>query len=187
LSDELPSQGLCPDCGAENAQTASRCWMCGRRAPLAEAPEHGDRLSDPASPSPDGSSLWVVHQTELALLVLVTVVTVGVWQYSVFYGLLMLLVIDLPLLMTVGAVMVRYAQHRSQVEQYADLPPGVERPLVTVRPMTGGEQMGLFLKWLLAMAGSLLLLAGLAFIVICVLLVSLITALAEICSSCGPQ
>lgn len=192
MTEQLPAQGRCPDCGAENALTATKCWMCGRTAWVASSSTTQLALASdiwqPETPADvrEEPSFWVKHESMLALSALVIVVTAGVWLYEGVLGFLMVILIDLPFLITISASLIREGRHRSQLNQLKDLPAGAPRPAVTVRPMTGGEKVGTFLKWLAVMAGSVIFMAGVAIIVIAVAFISMITALAQMCG-CTPK
>lgn len=166
MTERLPTQGCCPDCGAENALTATKCWMCGRTAWVAAAPASQPALATdiwlPQTPADvrQEPSFWVKYETTLALSALVVLVTAGVWLHEPALGILMVLLIDLPLLITISASL--------------------------LRPMTRGQKVGTFLKWLAVMAGSVIFMAAVAIVVMVVAFISMITALAQMCG-CVPK
>lgn len=96
---------------------------------------------------------------------------------------LLAFVVGFPLLITLGTAARREARFHRQLAagdvQSASGEGGAKSP--TKPPMSGGQQVSLFFKWMAFAAGSVLVTAALLVILVAVMVISLVTALLEAC------
>lgn len=190
--------GTCPECGAANPVTATRCWMCGRTAWTVATPGSVPAAPDKSTPVAPGATeeIWISEEQHPAQpglrdtqknrwLILGTTVLViaGVGWEAPGLATLLAVVVGFPLLITLATAARREARFHRQVAagriQSAASEGGPESP--TARPMSGGEQVGVFFKWMAFAAGSVLVTAALLVILVAVMVISLVTALLEAC------
>lgn len=173
--------------------------MCGRTAwavgatgpkarasvnvPSAGAPITSDEIwiaDDQAAPRP---ALRDARKNRWLILGTTCLVIAGVGWEAPGMAPLLTVVVGLPLLVTLGTAALREARfHRDVASRREQLEAGqVPSAPMKVRPMSGGEQVGLFLKWMAVAAGSVLVTAALLVVLVAVMVISLVTALLEAC------
>jgi len=193
--------GICPECGAANPVTATACWMCGRTAWAVGATRSSHSAQTPATGASAGApitsdEIWIADDQDASrpafrdarknrwlILGTTCLVIAGVGWEAPGLATLLAIVVGLPLLVTLGTAALREARfHRNLAARREQLASGqVPSAPMKVRPMSGGEQVGLFLKWMAVAAGSVLVTAALLVVLIAVMVISLVTALLEAC------
>lgn len=111
------------------------------------------------------------------------IVIAGVGWESPGLAILLTIVVGFPLLITLGTAALRDSRFQRQIAARGtgSASGHVTHASTTIRPMTGGEQVGLFLKWMALAAGSVIVTAALLLVLVAIMVISFIAALMEAC------
>jgi hypothetical protein len=171
--------------------------MCGRTAWAMATPgcPSSSQESSPAAQLASGE-IWIADEAAAPrqavrdsrknrwlILGTTALVIAGVGYEAPGLATLLTIVVGFPMLITLGTAALRESRfHRQIAAARAQSSSGQIKPVsTTARPMSGGQQVSLFLKWMAFAAGSVLVTAALLVVLLAVMVISLVTALLEAC------